>query len=103
MGKVKKASIILYTGFRPYVSKKNLVDYDNVFLSRKVHTVKFMTEFINKYVNIKYYYKHPKDPEDGYLFNFFLFDYTQRNSKTTKSLKEFRDTPITIDRKFLFK
>jgi hypothetical protein len=103
MGKVKDESIFLYTGFRPYVSRKKLADYDNVFLSRKVHTVKFMTEFINKYVNLKYYYKHPKDQKDGFLFNFFQFDFTQRNSKTTKALKEFRDTPITMDRKFLFK
>jgi hypothetical protein len=103
MGKVKNDSIFLYSGFRPYVPKKKLVEYDDAFLSRKVHTVKFMTEFINKFVNLKYYSKHPKTPEDGYLFNFFIFDFTKRNSKTTKALKEFRNTPITIDRKFLFK
>lgn len=102
MGKVMKESIFLYNGFRPYVPKKKLTDYDTTFLSRRTYTVKFMTELINKYVNLKYYSKRPKDPKDGHLFNFFLLDFSQRYSKTTKALKEFRDTPRTIDRNFKY-
>lgn len=102
MGKVSGESIYLYEGFRPYVPKKKLVDYDNAFLGRKVYTVKFMTALIHQYINLKYYAKHPKDPNDGYLFNFFLLDFSQRHSKITKALKEFRDTPRTIDRNFMY-
>ena len=102
MGKVSKESYFLYKGFRPYVPKKKLSDYDNEFLSRKIYTVKFITSFIKKYVNLKYYTKRPKNPNDGYLFNFFLLEFSQRNSKTTKALKEFRDTPRTMDRDFMY-
>ena len=48
MGKVANESVFLYKGFRTYVPKKKRVNYDNEFLSRKVHTIKFMTEFIHK-------------------------------------------------------
>lgn len=34
-----------------------------------------MTSFINKFVNIKYYYKRPKEIRDKYLFNFFVQDF----------------------------
>ncbi len=102
MGKVANESFFLYEGFRPYVSKKNLKDYDNAFLSRKVYTIKFMTILIYKYVNLKYYFKRPKDPKDGYLFNFFLLEFSQRNSKTTKAFKEFKNTRRTIDRNFMY-
>jgi hypothetical protein len=102
MGKVKNESIFLYEGFRPYVPKKKLGDYDNDFLSRKVHTIKFMTELIHKYVNLKYYHKHLKDKNDGYLFNFFLMEFSQRNSKTAKALKDFRETRRTIDINFMY-
>ena len=102
MGKVTNECIFLYEGFRAYIPKKKLADYDTAFLSRKVYTIKFMTAFIKKFVNLKYYYKHPKDPKDGYLFNFFLLDFSERNSKMTKGLKEFRNTPRTIDRNFMY-
>jgi hypothetical protein len=102
MGKVANESVFLYNGFRPYVPKKKLADYDNDFLSRKIYTVKLMTEFIKKYVNLKYYAKRPKNPNDGYLFNFFLLEFSERSSKTTKAIKEFRDTPRTIDRTFMY-
>ena len=102
MGKVADESVSLYDGFRPYVPRKKIANYDNDFLSRKVHTIKFMTALIHKYVNLKYYSKRPKKTNDGYLFNFFLLDFSQRNSKTTKALKGFRDTPRTIDRNFMY-
>ncbi|WMI69359.1 hypothetical protein [Mangrovimonas sp. YM274] len=102
MGKVAKECIFLYEGFRAYVPKKKLADFDNEFLSKKSYSVKFMTELIIKYVNLKYYHKNPKNENDGYLFNFFLVDFSQRSSKTTKALKEFRNTPRTIDRSFMY-
>jgi hypothetical protein len=103
MGKVANESIFLYNGFRPYVPKKKLANFDNVFISRKIHTIKFMTELIHKNVNLKYYHKRPKGPNDGYLFNFFLLDFSQRHSKTSKALKEFKETPRTIDRNFMYR
>lgn len=102
MGKVANESFFLYEGFRGYVPKKKLANYDNDFLSRKIHTVKFMTELIHKYVNLKYYHKRPKDDKDGYLFNFFLLEFSQRYSKTSKAIKAFRETPRTIDRNFMY-
>jgi hypothetical protein len=102
MGKVANESWFLYEGFRPYVPKKKIANYDNDFLSRKVLIIKYVTGLINKYVNLKYYTKHPKDPKDGYLFNFFLLDFSQRHSKTAKALKEFRNTQRTIDRNFMY-
>lgn len=102
MGKVGNESVFLYNGFRPYVQKKKTANYDNDFLSRKTHSIKFMTELIHKYVNLKYYHKHPKDKNGGHLFNFFLLDYSQRNSKTAKALKNFRETSRTIDRNFMY-
>ncbi|WP_370477339.1 hypothetical protein [Tamlana flava] len=102
MGKVANESAFLFEGFRPYVPKKKLQDYDNEFLSRKVYTIKFITELIKKYVNLKYYHKRPKDPKDGYLFNFFLLDFSIRNSKTVKALKDFKETRRTIDKNFMY-
>jgi hypothetical protein len=69
--------------------KKKLTDYHNDFLSRKSYTVKFTTGLIKKYINLKYYSKRPKNPNDSYLFNVFLLAFSQRNSQTTKALKEF--------------
>lgn len=102
MGKVTNESYFLYEGFIPYVPKKKLKDYDNKFLSRKVYTVKFTRAFINEFVNLKYYSKRLKQPSVGYLFNFFLLDFSQRDSKTTKALKDFNDTAKTKDVKFMF-
>ena len=102
MSSVKKDSIYLYEGFRPYVPKKKLTDYDNAFLSRKSYTIKFMTSLIKKYVNIRYYHKHPKNDNDGFLFNFFLFDFSIRNSKTNRALNDFKETPRMLERNFMF-
>lgn len=102
MGKVANESVFLYDGFRPYVPKKKIANYDNDFLSRQRHTVKFMTELIHKYVNLKYYHKRPKVSKDGYLFNFFLLEFSQRNSKTAKAIKAFRETSRTLDRNFMY-
>lgn len=97
-----KEAMFLYDGFRPYVPKGKLAEFDKEFQGRKRYTVKFMTELITQNVDLEYYYKNPKDPNDGYLFNFFLFEFSERNSELTKALKEFRDTPTTAERKFLF-
>ena len=102
MGKTTNESIYLYEGFRPYVPKKKLKDYDDEFLSRKVYTVKFTTAFIKKYINLRYYRKKPKKSSDGYLFNFFLYEFSQRHSKSTKAMKAFKETRRMADRTFMY-
>ena len=99
---IKNDSIYLYKGFRPYVAKKKLAQYDNTFFSRQRYNIKFMTSFINEFVNIKYYYKRPKLKEDGYLFNFFVQDFSQRNSKYSRALNDFKNTPRMLDIKFMY-
>jgi len=103
MSKTTREAIYLYKGFRPYVPKKKLNDYDTTFLNRKVYTVKFMTEFIRDFVNLRYYRKKLKDPNDAPLFNFFLLEFSQRYSKSTKAIKDFRETPRMLDRSFMYK
>jgi hypothetical protein len=103
MSSIKKDSIYLYEGFRLYVPKKKLADYDNDFLSRKRYTIKFMTSLIKKYVNIKYYHKKPKNDNDGSLFNFFLFDFSIRNSKTNGALNDFKETRSMLERNFMYR
>jgi hypothetical protein len=61
-----------------------------------------MTSFIYEFVNIKYYYKRPKVKSDAYLFNYFIQDFSQRDSKTSKALDDFKNTPRMQDRKFMF-
>lgn len=99
---IKNDSIYLYKGFRPYVAKKKLAQYDNTFFSRQRYNIKFMTSFINEFVNIKYYYKRPRVKEDGYLFNFFIHDFSQRNSKNAKAINDFKNTPRMLDINFMY-
>ena len=99
---IKNDSIYLYKGFRPYVPKKKRAQYDSVFFSRKRYNIKFMTCLINEFVNIKYYYKRPKVKEDAFLFNFFVQDFSQRNSKTSKALNDFKKTPRMLDINFMY-
>lgn len=103
MGKIQDNAYFLYDGFRKYVPKKKLSDYDNEFLNRKSYTVKFMVKLIESYVNLKYYHKNLKDENDAYLFNFFIIEFSQLNSKTDKAFKEFKKTPNTQDINFLYK
>ena len=44
---------LIYLGFRKFVKKKKLIDYDNEYFERKKHTYKFMIPFILKYINIE--------------------------------------------------
>jgi hypothetical protein len=92
----------LYDGFRPYVYDKNLDDYDNEFSCKKRRSNKFMIEFIHKYIDLDYYHKHPKQQEDAILFNYFLFEFSQKFSKTTKAIEDFRETPKHASQDFLF-
>ncbi|MBO0593121.1 hypothetical protein I2486_17095 [Cellulophaga sp. E16_2] len=96
MSSIKKDSMYLYNGFRPYVPKKKLADYDSDFFNRKRYTIKYMTSLIEKYVNIKYYHKKPKNDNDGVLFNFFLYDFSIRDSKINVAFNDFRDTPSML-------
>ncbi|SDB61433.1 hypothetical protein SAMN03097699_2608 [Flavobacteriaceae bacterium MAR_2010_188] len=95
-------SMFLYDGFRPYVPKQKLADFDKAFHGRSTYTVSFMTDLIHQFVNLKYYAKLPKFREDGYLFNFFLLEFSQRNSKRVKAFRDFNKTPRNVDSSFLF-
>ena len=102
MGKISD-STYLYMGFRDYVSKEDLESYDNEFMARKRHSYKFMIPFIFKYIDVNYHLNQLQNPEDSALFAFFLNVYCERNSELAKALKESKDIPRMMDRKFLFK
>ena len=88
----------LYIGFRKFVKKKKLTDYDNEFFEKKTRTFKFMIPYIYKYVNVdklKYKLVHKDDIE---LFKFFNV-YVNRNPKWVEEVKS---TGATLDRNFLF-
>ena len=103
MGKIRDKAYFFYEGFRKYVPKKKLADYDNEFFNRKSYNVKFVVQFIEKYVNLSYYHKNLKDDNDAYLFNHFVIEFSQLNSKTDKAFKEFKNTRSHLDTNFLFK
>ena len=43
----------LYIGFRKFVKHDELDEFDNLFLSRKRPSNKFMIELINRYVDVE--------------------------------------------------
>ena len=96
----------LYIGFRKFVKKKKLTDYDNEFFKKKTRTYKFMVPYIHKYVNVdklKYKLVHKDDVE---LFKFFnVYANTNVNvyaNREPKWIKEVKSMGSTLDRKFLF-
>lgn len=96
-------SAFLYMGFRSFVSKEDLERYDNEYMVRKVHSYKFMIPFIYRYVDVNYHLNQLQCSKDSALFAFFLNVYCERNSELSKAIKEARDTPRMVDRKFLYK
>ena len=97
----------LYIGFRKFVKKKKLTDYDNEFFEKKTRTYKFMVPYIHKYVNVdklKYKLVHKDDVE---LFKFFnVYENTKVNvyaNRDPKWINEVKSTEATHNIKFLFK
>lgn len=96
-------SAFLYMGFRSFVSMEDLKRYDKEFMARKVHSYKFMIPFIYRYVDVNYHINQLQCSEDSVLFAFFLNVYCERNSGLSKAIKDAKETPRMIDRKFLYK
>ena len=93
----------LYIGFREFVDKDRLKDYDTDFFDKKRHTYKFMIPFIYKYVHLddlkkKIIFK--KNPELLYLFNINLNKFL---IKEPKWVQESKLVQPTHNVKFLFR
>ena len=93
----------LYIGFRKFVKHDELDEFDNLFLSRKRPSNKFMIELINRYVDVEKKIKNLDDEADIKLFAFFLNDYSEKHKPLNKYLAKVAEMPITADVKFLFK
>lgn len=91
MGKVQKEACFLHQGFRKYVSKDELLNYDNEFNKRYSYNVKFMIKHIEKYVDIKHHHKRLNDKSEIALFNFYLYDFSQRYSTYNIAWKEYKN------------
>ena len=102
-GNLMKDSDKFYTGFRDFVDKEKLKEYDNEYFSRKRPTYRFMIPFIYKYIDIESLQNKVTDTSHIKLITYFLNDYCLRNSKIIKSLNKVKDMPITLDINFLFK
>lgn len=92
-----------YSGFRKYVRSKDLEEYDNEYLKRKIHNYKFFIPFICKYIDLDREVKNLKTPEESTLFGLFINEYCHKHSQFYKNIMEVKNTPTTDDRRFLFK
>ena len=92
-----------YIGFRDFVDKEKLKDYDNEYYSEKRHSYKSMIPFINKYIDIDSLQNKVTDIGHINLITYFLQDYCLRNSKVLKKWNVVKGMSTTIDRNFLFK
>tara|TARA_B110000003_G_scaffold17302_1_gene17055 strand:+ start:5437 stop:5748 length:312 start_codon:yes stop_codon:yes gene_type:complete len=102
MKKIKNSDK-LYIGFRDFVDKEKLNEYDDEYFSRKKHTYMFMIPFIHKYIDVISLKSKVTDPNHISLITYFLNDYCSKNSKILKSLSKVKYIPTTSQRKFLFK
>jgi len=91
MAKVQKEAYYLYDGFRKFVPNDQLSDYDKDFYKPKSYTVKFMTEHINKYVDVNYIHRIVKDKADIDLLNFFVHDFSQRYTKFNSAMRKYKN------------
>lgn len=92
MSKVQREAYFLHEGFRKYVSKSELSDYDNEFIKRNSYNVKFMIKHIEKYVDIKSHHKDLVDKNEIALFNFYLYDFSQRYTAYNVAFKEYKNS-----------
>ena len=77
----------LYLGFRKFIQKEKLRDYDNEFFEKKRHTYKFMIPFIYKYVNVDKLKNKLVNKDDISLFYFFSVYLNKLLVKEPKWLK----------------
>ncbi len=94
---------LFYIGFRGFVDKEKLKDYDNEYYSKKRHSYKSMIPFINKYIDIDSLQNKVTDTSPINLITYFLQDYCLRNSKIKKRWYKVKDWPPKLDRNLLFK
>jgi hypothetical protein len=80
----------LYHGFRPYVKQAELKAYDLDYKKNAKNGLKSVKAFFPKYVDINYYHKNPLQPEDAYLFNYFVIDLDIYGLKQTDIFKRFK-------------
>ena len=89
----------LYIGFRKFVPKERLRDYDKEFFKKSTRTYKFMIPYIHKYVNVDKLRNKLIDKDDFELFKFFNC-YVNRHPKWVDKVKSIE---ATHNRNFLFK
>ena len=91
----------LYIGFRKFVPKDKLINFDNEYFKKKTRTYKFMIPFILKYINIKKLnYQLPLlEKEDVEIIKFFN-SYVNRHPSWVDEVKSI---PSTHNQNFLFK
>ncbi|MAL58554.1 MAG: hypothetical protein CMC14_00750 [Flavobacteriaceae bacterium] len=82
-------TIELYKAFRPYVKKKQLSDYDNSFLKRKVKDEKLILSLLKKYIDLESCSKKPKNEHDILIINFALVELPLVGLKYTKLFKDY--------------
>lgn len=83
MATKERIAFELQKAFRPYVSKKNLPQYEKEFSSRKMYTSKFIEKFFPKYIDFKKYWKEPKETHHSLLFNYFLIEIPEVGVEST--------------------
>ena len=97
----------LYIGFRKFVEKKKLKDYDNEFFEKKTRTYKFMIPFIYKYINVDKLKNKLVQKDDIKLLKFFnVYANTKVNiyaNRYPKWINEVKSMGSTLNRNFLFK
>ena len=91
----------LYMGFRKFVTKNKLTEYDNEYFKKKTRTYKFMIPFIHKYININKLNNQLifLDKEDVEIIKFFNL-YVNRHHNWVDEVKSILPTH---NQNFLFK
>lgn len=100
----------LYNELRKFVDKDKVREYDNEFFSQKSLTYKFLIPYLNKYMNLELVKDKMTDPKAqlhlaDQLNKFQLYNNKdwQKIMKAPSWIKEVKNTPRHIDRKFIFK
>ena len=91
----------LYMGFREYVNKEKLQEYDNEFFDKGGFTYKTMIPFILKYIDFEYHNQHLNKETE--IFKFFKVYCNKLIVKDTKWVENVKLIAPTYARKYLFK
>ncbi len=88
MASIQFISLTLYNGFRKYIPKSKIEQYDE-FLNIQKHTSKRTIKFFNVFVNEKRWIKKPKDELDILLFNYFFVEVPTLGLKSTPLFRRY--------------